>query len=218
MQLNKETLRGLGAHAGYSKTRRHPSVAKFLEEGTGFKDKIDLDKTLEQLSVAQNFLKNNQEKKILLIGTKPEIHRIVAEIADEAGTYFVERRWIGGTLTNFPEIKKRLDRLNDLTERRDSGKLVYKTKKERVMQEQEIAKLSSKFDGIKAMQATPDIILIVDPRHEHIAATEARQKKIPIIAIMNTDCDMSAIDYPILANDASVDSVKIILKELMNQN
>ena len=136
-------------------------------------------------------------------------------MAEKAEVSYVTNRWIGGMLTNFVEIKKRINRLEALNQERESGELERKyTKKERVVIGREIDKLTFNFAGISKMTKLPDFVLVLDPRHDHIAVTEARSKNIPVIAIMSSDCDVDQITYPVIANDSLQSSIKLLLEEL----
>jgi small subunit ribosomal protein S2 len=142
--------------------------------------------------------------------------KLVQHAAEKAGSPYVVNRWIGGMLTNFSEIKKRISRLEALTHEKESGELERKyTKKERVVIGREIDKLSFNFSGIAKMTKMPDLVLVVDPRHDTIAVTEAIEKRIPIIAIMSSDCDASKIKYPVIANDSLQSSVSLLLDEMV---
>ena len=154
-------------------------------------------------------------KTVLFVGTKDEVSRIVKASAEKAETLYVTNRWIGGMLTNFSEIKKRINRLEELTNEKTTGELDRKyTKKERVVIGREATKLEFNFFGISKMTKMPDLLLVVDPRHDSIAVSEANEKNVPVMAIMSTDGDASLIKYPVVANDALQTSVALIMEEL----
>ncbi len=212
-----ERLFNAGAHFGFKKSRRHPTVAPFLFTTKDGNDIFDLEKTTELLGEAKEVLKQIglQGKTALFVGTKPEIARLVRQEAEKAEAPFVVNRWIGGMLTNFGEIKKRIARLETLNHEQQSGELERKyTKKERVMIGREVDKLNFNFSGIAAMPKLPDVMVVVDPRHDHVAVAEANNSKVPVIAIMSSDCDASLIKYPVVANDALQASVAMLLGEL----
>jgi small subunit ribosomal protein S2 len=205
-----------GSHYGYSKTRRHPSTAKYIYGTKNKVDIIDIEKTATGLEKAQAFLNElgAKGKTVLFVGVKPEAREAVRHNAEIIGMPFIAERWAGGVLTNFPEIKKRVAKLEDLRTKRENGDLEKYTKKERILIDEEIAQMHRLFSGIVGMKKLPDALVIVDPKREYIAAAEAVHLGIPVIAIANTDNDISTIEYPIVANDGSVASVSFILQSL----
>lgn len=212
-----DRLFAAGAHFGFQKSRRHPTVSPYIygsKEGT---DIFDLEKTSELLEDAKAYLKEQGEKgKVLLfVGTKEEAMKAVKAHAEKAEMPFVVNRWIGGMLTNFSEIKKRIARLKLLTEEGESGELERKyTKKERVLIGRETDKLTFNFGGIKDMDRTPGVMLVVDPRHDSIAVQEATDMKVPVVAIMSSDCDTSKVNKPVVVNDTLTNSINLALDEL----
>jgi small subunit ribosomal protein S2 len=212
-----QRLFNAGAHFGFKKSRRHPTVAQYLFATKEGVDIFDLEKTAASLAEAKEVLKQAglAGKTVLFVGTKDESTKLVKKVAEQVGAPYVANRWIGGMLTNFSEIKKRINRLEALTLEGTSGELERKyTKKERVMIGREMDKLNFNFGGIKDIQKNPDLMLVVDPRHDHIAVTEAQTRKIPVIAIMSSDCNAGKIDYPVVANDSLQTSVALLLEEL----
>jgi small subunit ribosomal protein S2 len=206
----------VGAHFGYSKTRRHASVAPYI---FGVKNKveiIDLEKTDDLLEKALAFVSTlaRENKQILFVGGKNEARAALKIAAESIGMPFVDGRWIGGTLTNFPEIKKRLNKLEDLTKQKERGELSKYTKKERLMIDREIANLDRFFSGILPMKDLPKAMVVVDSKKEIIAVTEALKMKIPVVALCGTDTNISDINYPIVANDASVSSITFFVNEI----
>lgn len=218
-KLNNERIDEMfkaGAHFGYSKTRRHASVASYI---FGVKNKVEiinLEKTEEALAKAVEFVTTlaKEGKQVLFVGGKNEARGALRFAAETIGMPFVDGRWIGGTLTNFPEIKKRLAKLEDLTKQKEKGELTKYTKKERLMIDREIANLDRFFSGILSLKELPKALFVIDSKKEEIAVTEARKMKIPVIALCGTDCDISLINYPIVANDASVSSVTFFANEI----
>lgn len=208
-----------GAHIGYSKTRRHPSTRDYIFTSRQKKDIIDLEKTAPQLEAAMKFIKDLKDagKQILFVGTKPEAKRMVREAAEFIDMPVVEERWIGGTLTNAREIRRRVERLIDLSDKAEKGELVFQTKKEKLMLEREIERLEKKFGGLKNLVKAPAALFVIDSRKEHIAVEEARQTNIPVVALANTDCDISNVTYPIVANDTSVSSIEFFIKKATDQ-
>lgn len=212
-----QRLFNAGAHFGFKKSRRHPTVVPYLFTTKDGVDIFDLEKTAVTIESVKELLKQAglTGKTVLFVGTKDESAKIVKKVAENVGAPYVVNRWIGGMLTNLPEIKKRINRLEALTHESVSGELERKyTKKERVVIGREMDKLAFNFGGIKDMQKNPDYMLVVDPRHDHIAVTEAKTRNIPVIAIMSSDCDASKIDYPVVVNDSLQTSVTLILEEI----
>lgn len=212
-----QRLFNAGAHFGFKKSRRHPTVVPYLFTTKEGVDIFDLEKTAAIVADVKELLKQAglTGKTVLFVGTKDESAKIIKATAEGVGAPYVSNRWIGGMLTNFSEIKKRINRLEALTHESTSGELERKyTKKERVMIGREMDKLAFNFGGIKDMQKSPDYMLVVDPRHDHIAVTEAISRNVPIIAIMSSDCDAAKITYPVVVNDSLQTSVSLILEEL----
>jgi small subunit ribosomal protein S2 len=212
-----ERLFNAGSHFGFQKSRRHPTVTPFIftnKEGT---DIFDLEQTAALIENAQATLKEagEQGKTVLFVGTKDEVSRLVTEYAKKAEMPFVVNRWIGGVLTNFSEIRKRIERFKSLVAERESGELERKyVKKERVIIGREIDKLEFNFGGIEKMDRLPHLMVVVDPRHDFIAINEANDLKIPVIAIMSSDCDISKVQKPVVLNDALGSSVELALSLL----
>jgi small subunit ribosomal protein S2 len=217
-----QELFDLGAQFGYSKTRRHPSVVPFIFTLKNRRDIIDLEKTVVQIEEAESFMKEMSEagKTILFVGTKPEIRESVRITAEAVGMPYVDMRWVGGTLTNFSEIRKRADRMLDLEYKREHKELVFKTKKEGLMIDREIVKLNKNFGGIGQLKRLPDVMFVIDPLAEDIAVTEARLLDIPVVALANTDCNLKKVNYPMVANDTirpSVDYILDIFKNILKK-
>lgn len=214
-----EALFSVGAHLGYSRARRHASMKNFIFGSKGKTDIIDLTKTAELVETSLAFTRSlgASGKTVLFVGGKPEIRDLVRGSAETLNMPYVAGRWLGGTLTNFPEIKKRITRLASLTADRDLGVLAQKyTKKERVLLGREIAKLELNFGGLSGLEKLPDALVVVDTRAEIIAVREAHQLNIPIIGIMSSDCDLRQISHPIVGNDASRKSVEFFLSKIVD--
>lgn len=211
-----DKLFGVGAHFAYAPSRRHPSLASFIFGAKGGTEIFDLEKTAKSLDEALAFVKKlaSERKVILFVGGKAEARDIVERIALRLNQPYVASRWIGGTLTNFSEIRKRLSRLSELTSMREKGELGKFTKRERLLIDREITDLEVMFGGLKVMSKTPDALFVVDPKREEGAVDEAHQLNVPVIALMNSDCDKAPITYPIPANDASIASISLILEEV----
>lgn len=211
-----DKLFGAGAHFGYAPSRRHPSTAGYIFGIKGGVELFDLEQTAQLLAAAKDFVKQlaSEKKVILFIGGKAEAREAISRAAEKLGALYCAGRWIGGSLTNFSEIKKRLNRLEELSTMREKGELAKFTKLERLLIDREITDLENTFGGLRGMHKLPDAVFIVDPRKESIALAEAVQLKIPVIALLNSDCDGSNIAYPIPANDASRETLTIVLDEL----
>lgn len=212
-----ERLFRVGAHFGFKKSRRHPTVVPYLLGSKNGNDIFDLNHTAELITAAKSALTTASAngKTVMFVGTKEEIRHLVKEAAVRANMPHVENRWIGGMLTNFSEIKKRLARLEELRREEESGEQERKyTKRERVLIGREIDKLSFNFAGMATLQRVPDMLIVVDPRHEQVAVAEARELNIPIIAVMSSDCDAAVATHPIVVNDALQSSVSLVLGEL----
>jgi len=209
----------VGAHLGYSKGRRHASMKSLIFGSKGKADIIDLTKTEKIMEETLAFVRAQGAvgKKILFVGGKPEVRTLVRGAAEELDMPYVAGRWLGGTLTNFSEIKKRIARLAELTADRDAGTLIQKyTKKERVLIDREIAVLEEKFGGIASLERVPDVLLVVDTRAEDIAVREAKTLNIPVVGIMNSDCDRTMVSHPLIGNDAARESVQFFLKSAVD--
>jgi small subunit ribosomal protein S2 len=206
-----------GAHFAQVKSRRHPSMKPFLVGTKGRQEIIDLVKTVEQLEAAKGAMAAlaKEGKTILFVGGKVEIAALVKKAAQDVGAPYVAARWLGGTISNWTEIKKRVDRLTELLESSATGALAKQhTKLELVMIGREKTRLETRLDGITTMTKKPDALLVVDTKHEKHAVKEANDAGIPIIAIMSSDCNLKEAAYPIVANDTSRETVKLILAEL----
>ena len=206
-----------GAHFAQVKSRRHPSMKPFLVGVKARTEIIDLSHTLEQLARAKAVLETlaKDGKTVLFVGGKQEIAVAVKDAAKRVGQPYVATRWLGGTLTNFAEIKKRIDRLAKLTEDKAAGTLAKQhTKLEVVKLDREAKRLSERLDGITELAKRPDALLVIDTKHEKHAVKEAKEMGIPVIALMSSDCDLKDAAYPIVANDASRETVKLVLGEL----
>jgi small subunit ribosomal protein S2 len=205
-----------GAHFGYSRSRRHPSAVSFIFATKDKNDIFNLEETERRLRDAVEFVTKVAEsgKQILFVAGKHEATKIVREIAEKIETPYVAGRWIGGSLTNFKEIRKRIDRLERLKKDRDSGERDKYTKLERLMLDREIEELEGRFGGLENMKELPAALFVVDPKHEETAVNEANQLGIPIVALASSDCDFKVLQYPIPANDSAVKSINYFVSVL----
>ena len=206
---NKESivknLFKLGAHFGFTRSRRHPSVSPYIY---GFKNRtaiVDLEKSLEALEAAQEFIKKigSEGKQILFVGNKNEARGIIKKYAEVIDMPYVNERWVGGTFTNFKQIRSRIEKMKDWREKGKTGGLAVYTKRERGMIAKEMEKMGRLFTGIENMEKLPGAIFTIDAKEEAIAIAEAQGMKIPVVALCGTDCDIRSLAYPIVANDAS---------------
>ncbi len=212
-----EAMFSAGAHLGYNRSRRHPSVSTYIFGTKNRVELIDIEKTHELLEKAKQFVSDiaAQRGQILFITSKKEAEDIIRSAARAVDMPYVIGRWIGGTFTNYPQIRKRIERLVDLSTQREKGELAKYTKKERLMIDREITKLEKMFGGIVTMKDMPKAIFVIDPRREAITVHEAQGMGIPVIALAGSDCDISLIGYPVVANDASVKSIKYFTDEIV---
>jgi len=216
-QLNTiEELLAVGAHYGYSKTRRHPSVNSYIFTTKNKIDILDVEKTTSQLDSALAFVEDlaKSGKILLVIGTKPEARKAITEHVAMWDIPFVKERWIGGAITNFSEIKKRIARLMELKEMEEKGELEKYNKREKLDFTRETEKLEKNFGGIATLNKAPDAVFIIDPEHEMTALREAKEINIPIIALANSDCNILNVTYPILANDSAQKSIDYFIRKI----
>lgn len=206
-----------GAHFGHKTSRWNPKMKPFIFTVRNNIHIIDLEKTRSGLQKAADFAADIVKTggTILFVGTKRQSRDIVKEQALECGMPFVNLRWLGGSFTNFRTIQKTVRKLEKLQQRKDSPDFELKyTKKERLLIEREIEKLTKLFEGIKNMKRTPQAVFITDIHHDNIALTEARKMKVPVIAIVDTNTDPSLVNYPIPANDDATAAVALITKTI----
>lgn len=205
-----------GLHLGYSRSRNHPSVKSFIY---GFKNRqavIDLEQTAAQLARACDFITSlaAEGKEIVLVGNKNEAVNLITRAAEALGLPYVASRWLGGTFTNWPQISSRIARLHDLKEKKEKGELSIYTKKERALFDKEIARLERYLLSLSGMQKLPAAVVVIDPRQEAIVVAEAVKVKIPVVALAGSDCDLAGIAYPVVGNDASVQSIQFFLDKI----
>ena len=205
-----------GAQYGYSKTRRHPTVTPYVYATKNKSDIINLEKTEVQLATAVKFMTElgAKDKIVLFVGTKPEAKDAVKNAAESLGLPYVTERWIGGTLSNFSEIKKRIVELETYQKESAQGGLEKYTKKERTMLAKKMEKLARYYLGLLGLKKIPDALLLIDARAEHIAATEAHKTGVPTVALVNSDTNLRNIGYPIVANDAGIPSINFFTQAL----
>ncbi len=207
-----------GVHFGHQTRRWDPRMAEYIFQARNGIHIIDLQKTSKKLDEAYEFMREQAEegKSILFVGTKKQAQDCVKEAAEKSGMFYVNERWLGGTLTNFKTIRKRIDRLTELEAMEQNGSFDVLPKKEVVLLRKEMEKLNKNLGGIKEMTEIPDVIFLVDPKKEHIAVKEARKLNIPIIGLVDTNCDPNDVDYVIPGNDDAIRAVKLITDVMAN--
>lgn len=209
--VSMKQLLEAGVHFGHQTRRWNPKMATYIFTERNGIYIIDLQKTVKKLDEAYNFIREAAgEGDILFVGTKKQAQESVKEEAERCGMHFVNARWLGGTLTNFRTIRRRIARLEQLNKMSADGTFEMLTKKEVSRLQLEIEKLEKFLGGVKNMGKLPSALFIVDPRKEHIAVAEARKLHIPIVAIVDTNCDPDEIDYVIPGNDDAIRAVKLI--------
>ena len=211
----KELLEA-GAHFGHQTSRWHPRMKKYIFTKRNGIHIIDLEQTAGMLAKAIVYIKQivGEGGKILFVGTKKQAQTIVEEEAKRAGMFYVNQRWIGGTLTNFAAIQSRIDYLVRLEDQQGKGEFNHLPKKEATKLAEEIAEMNLALGGIKEMTTLPDALFIVDPAKERIAIAEAQRVGIPIIAMVDTNCNPDEIDAPIPSNDDAIRAIKLIVSKV----
>lgn len=214
--IDIEEMTKAGLHFGHRTSRVHPKMMPYIAGVRNTIHIIDLEKTKEKLKEALEFIQQliSENKILLIIGTKIQIKDLVKDFAIEFGLPYVNERWLGGTFTNFGEIKKRVEYFKDLERKKTEGELEKYTKKERAKIEREIRDLEIKFGGIKNLERLPDAVFVLDMKKENLAVKEAKMKGIKVIAISHTNTDPTLADYPIPANDDAISSILYILEKV----
>ena len=207
-----------GVHFGHQTRRWDPRMAEYIFQARNGIHIIDLQKTSKKLDEAYAFIKEQAEegKTILFVGTKKQAQECVKEAAEKSGMFYVNERWLGGTLTNFKTIRKRIEGLAELEKMEEDGTFEVLAKKEVILLKKEMDKLEKNLGGIKEMTQIPDVIFVVDPKKEHIAVQEARKLNIPLVGLVDTNCDPNDVDYVIPGNDDAIRAVKLVTDVLAN--
>ena len=210
--VSMKQLLEAGVHFGHQTRRWNPKMAKYIFTERNGIYIIDLQKTVKKLDEAYMFVRDlaAQGESVLFVGTKKQAQEAIKEEALKADMYFVNERWLGGMLTNFQTIQKRVNRLKELEAMEADGTFEVLTKKEVQGLKHEMEKLEKYLGGIKDMDKLPGALFIVDPRKERIAVAEAHKLNIPIVAIIDTNCDPDEIDYPIPGNDDAIRAVRLL--------
>ena len=216
--ISMKQLLEAGVHFGHQTRRWNPKMAEYIFTERNGIYIIDLQKTVKKVEEAYNFVREIAEQggEILFVGTKKQAQESIKEEAERVGMYYVNARWLGGMLTNFTTIQKRIQRMDQLKKMSEDGTFEQLPKKEVVNLTIEADKLQKNLGGIKEMKKLPAAVFIVDPKKEHNAVAEARKLNIPIIAIVDTNCDPDEIDYVIPGNDDAIRAVKLITATMAN--
>ena len=206
----KELLEA-GVHFGHQTRRWNPKMKGFIFGARNGIYIVDLQKTLRRLREALGFVTDVSAKggNVLFVGTKRQAQESVVEDAKRSGQYWVDQRWLGGTLTNFVTIRKSLARLREIEETLDGENAEKMTKKERARMEKERGKLEKALSGIRDMDRLPQVMIVIDPQKEHIAVAEANKLGIPVVAVVDTNCDPDPVDYPIPGNDDAIRAIRL---------
>jgi small subunit ribosomal protein S2 len=215
-QITMKELLEAGVHFGHQTKRWNPKMAKYIFGERNGIYIIDLQKTLKKFRDAYLFTRNLAANggTVMFVGTKKQAQDTIADEATRCGMFYVNQRWLGGTLTNFSTIRKSINHLKRLDEMQETGEFERLTKKEALGLDRERAKLEKALAGIKQMDRLPSAVCIIDPRKERIAVAEAQKLAIPIIAIVDTNCDPTGIDYPIPGNDDAIRAIRLITSRI----
>jgi len=207
-----------GVHFGHQTRRWDPKMAEYIFQARNGIHIIDLQKTSKKLDEAYAFIKEQAEegKTVLFVGTKKQAQECMKEAALKCGMYYVDQRWLGGMLTNFKTIRTRVQRLKDLETMQEDGTFNILPKKEVILLKKEMEKLEKNLGGIKDMEELPGVIFLVDPKKERIAILEAKRLGIPVVGLVDTNCNPEELDYAIPGNDDAIRAVKLIADVMAN--
>ncbi|MFT6817507.1 MAG: small subunit ribosomal protein S2 [Myxococcota bacterium] len=216
MSVSLRDLLEAGVHFGHQTRRWSPRMKPYIYGAKNGIHIIDLQKTARGLVDASRFIANEVAHggTIMFVGTKRAAQDIVKEESQRCGMYFVNNRWLGGTMTNWQTVKKSIDRLVQLEKARDEGRFELLTKKEALELSREIAKMDRNLGGIKGLKGLPKILFVIDPKKEHIAIKEANKLQIPVVALCDTNCDPSGISYVIPGNDDALKSIRLFTEAI----
>ena len=207
-----------GVHFGHQTRRWDPKMAEYIFQARNGIHIIDLQKTSKKLDEAYAFMKEQAEegKTVLFVGTKKQAQECMKDAAQMSGMYYVNQRWLGGMLTNFGTIRKRVERLKELETMQEDGTFDVLPKKEVILLKKEMEKLEKNLGGIKDMTEIPGVLFVVDPKKERIAILEAKKLGIPVVGLIDTNCNPEDLDYPIPGNDDAIRAVKLITDVMAN--
>src|SRR5262245_22029692 len=208
----KELLEA-GVHFGHQTKRWNPKMKPFIFDARNGIHIIDLSKTLARLEAACDFLSSTVRKggQVLFVGTKKQAKEAVRDAAKSCGQHYVTERWLGGTLTNFSTIRRSIARLKEIEKMEADGSINQYVKQEQAVLRREAARLTKYFEGIRSLDKFPAAMFVVDIKREHNAVAEGRRLKIPIVAVVDTNCDPDLVDYPVAGNDDAIRSVRLVL-------
>lgn len=214
--ISIRSLLEAGAHFGHQTKRWNPKMRPYIFTSRNGIHIIDLQKTVIGLTNAHTFIADMVASggKVLFVGTKKQAQEVIVEEATRSSQFYITHRWLGGTLTNFVTIRKRLRYLADMEAQRDRGDFARLTKAEALKREEEIVKLNRVFGGVKTMDRLPGAMFVVDPHEEEIAVREAMKVNMPIVAMVDTNCDPDVIDYVIPCNDDAIRSIRLIASKV----
>ncbi|MCM3356903.1 MULTISPECIES: 30S ribosomal protein S2 [unclassified Psychrobacillus] len=214
--ISMKQLLEAGVHFGHQTRRWNPKMKKYIFVERNGIYIIDLQKTVKKLEEAYDFMRQVGQDggKVLFVGTKKQAQEAIKEEAERSGNYYINQRWLGGTLTNFGTIQKRVARLKAIEKMEEDGTFAVLPKKEVVQLKKQHERLVKFLGGIRDMKAVPDVMFVVDPRKERIAVAEARKLNIPLVGIVDTNCDPDEIDYVIPANDDAIRAVKLLTAKM----
>ena len=214
--ISMKQLLEAGVHFGHQTRRWNPKMKKFIFVERNGIYIIDLQKTVKKLEEAYDFMRQVGQDggKVLFVGTKKQAQEAIKDEAERSGNYYINQRWLGGTLTNFGTIQKRVARMKAIEKMEEDGTFSVLPKKEVVQLKKEHERLVKFLGGIRDMKAIPDVMFVVDPRKERIAVAEARKLNIPLVGIVDTNCDPDEIDYVIPANDDAIRAVKLLTAKM----
>ena len=207
-----------GVHFGHQTRRWDPRMAEYIFQARNGIHIIDLQKTSKKIDEAYAFLKEQVEegKTVLFVGTKKQAQECVKEAAEKSGMYYVDQRWLGGMLTNFKTIRTRVERLKELERMQEDGTFEVLPKKEVIVLKKEMEKLEKNLGGIKEMEEIPGVLFVVDPKKERTAILEAKKLNIPVVGLVDTNCNPEDVDYAIPGNDDAIRAVKLIADVVAN--
>jgi small subunit ribosomal protein S2 len=213
LSIGIKELLDAGVHFGHQTKRWNPKMKPFIFDARSGIHIIDLSKSLAQLETACDFLRGVVAKggRVIFVGTKKQAQQAVKDTAKECGQFHVTERWLGGTLTNFATIRRSMNRMKEIEKMETDGSINNYVKQEQASIRREAARLVKYFDGIRGMEKHPTAMFVVDIKRERNAVAEARKLKIPVVALVDTNCDPDLVDYPIPANDDAIRSVRMIL-------
>ena len=207
-----------GVHFGHQTRRWDPRMAEYIFQARNGIHIIDLQKTSKKLDEAYEFMKEQAEegKTVLFVGTKKQAQECMKEAAEKSGMFYVNQRWLGGTLTNFSTIRDRINKLEELERMSEDGTFEVLPKREVVLLKKEMEKLTKNLGGIKNMTDIPGVMFVVDPKKEHNAVVEAHKLGIPVVGLVDTNCNPDDVDYVIPGNDDAIRAVKLIADSMAN--